>query len=97
MPEASIVIKSTDRYSDAVKAMAKTTKAFSKDVDSLEEGLYALSKNKYALKLDVKNAKQALKEAEKQFEKTGDAADGLKMELAQANYRCQCRPASPFL
>lgn len=86
MPEASIVIKSTDRYSDAVKSMAKTTRAFTKDVDSLEEGLYALNKNKYTLKLDVKKAQQALKEAEKQFEKTGDAADGLKMELAQANY-----------
>ena len=66
--------------------MAKTTRAFTKDVDSLEEGLYALNKNKYTLKLDVKKAQQALKEAEKQFEKTGDAADGLKMELAQANY-----------
>ena len=44
------------------------------------------TKNKYTLKLDVKKAQQALKEAEKQFEKTGDAADGLKMELAQANY-----------
>lgn len=86
MPEASIVIKSTDRYSDAVKSMAKTTRAFTKDVDSLEEGLYALNKNKYTLKLDIKKAQQALKEAEKQFEKTGDAADGLKMELAQANY-----------
>ena len=86
MPEASIVIKSNDRYSDAVKSMAKTTRAFTKDVDSLEEGLYALNKNKYTLKLDVKKAQQALKEAEKQFEKTGDAADGLKMELAQANY-----------
>ena len=86
MQEASIVIKSTDRYSDAVKSMAKTTRAFTKDVDSLEEGLYALNKNKYTLKLDVKKAQQALKEAEKQFEKTGDAADGLKMELAQANY-----------
>lgn len=86
MPEASIVIKSTDRYSDAVKSMAKTTRAFTKDVDSLEEGLYALNKNKYTLKLDVKKAQQALKEAEKQFEKTGDAVDGLKMELAQANY-----------
>lgn len=86
MPEASIVIKSTDRYSDAAKSMAKTTRAFTKDVDSLEEGLYALNKNKYTLKLDVKKAQQALKEAEKQFEKTGDAADGLKMELAQANY-----------
>ena len=71
MPEASIVIKSTDRYSDAVKSMAKTTRAFTKDVDSLEEGLYALNKNKYTLKLDVKKAQQALKEAEKQFEKTG--------------------------
>ncbi len=86
MPEASIVIKSTDRYSDAVKAMAKTTKAFSKDVDSLEEGLYALNKNKYALSLDVKKAKQALREAEKQFDATQSAADGLKVELAQANY-----------
>ena len=86
MPEASIVIKSTDRYSDTVKAMTKVTNAFSKDVDGLEKRLYSLNKNKYALKLDVKNAKQALKEAEKQFEKTGDAADGLKMELAQANY-----------
>lgn len=86
MPEASIVIKSTDRYSDAVKSKAKTTRAFTKDVDSLEEGLYALNKNKYTLKLDIKKAQQALKEAEKQFEKTGDAADGLKMELAQANY-----------
>ena len=86
MPEASIVVKSTDRYSDAVKAMAKTTKAFSKDVDSLEEGLYALNKNKYALSLDVKKAKQALREAEKQFDATQSAADGLKVELAQANY-----------
>lgn len=86
MPETSIVVKATDRYSDAVKKMATVTKSFSKDVDSLEEGLYALNKNKYTLKLDVKNAKQALNEAEKQFAKTRSEADGLKMELAQANY-----------
>ena len=46
MPETSIVVKATDRYSDALKAMSKMTKSFSKDVDSLEEGLYALNKNK---------------------------------------------------
>lgn len=86
MPETSIVVKATDRYSDAIKSMAKMTKSFSKDVDSLEEGLYALNKNKYSLKIDVKNAKQALSEAEKQFAKTRSEADGLKMELAQANY-----------
>lgn len=66
--------------------MSKTTKAFTKDVDSLEEGLYALNKNKYTLKLDAKKAQQALREAEKQFDLTHSAADGLKMELAQANY-----------
>ena len=86
MPETSIVIKATDRYSDVLKTLSKTTKAFTKDVDSLEEGLYALNKTKYTLKLDTKKAKQALKEAEKQFDLTHSAADGLKMELAQANY-----------
>lgn len=44
MPESSIVIKASDRYSDALKAMAKTAMAFTKDADSLEEGLYALNK-----------------------------------------------------
>lgn len=86
MPETSIVIKATDRYSDVLKTLSKTTKAFSDDVDSLEEGLYALNKNKYTLRLDAKKAQQALKEAEKQFDLTHSAADGLKMELAQANY-----------
>lgn len=86
MPEASIVIKSTDRYSDAVKKMATVTKSFSKDVDQLEDTLYALNKNKYSLKMDLSKAKSELKEAEKQFEQTHSAADGLKLELAQANY-----------
>lgn len=86
MPEASIVVTSVDRYSDAVKKMATVTKSFSKDVDQLEDTLYALNKNKYSLKLDVAKAKSELKAAEKQFEATGEAADGLKMELAQANY-----------
>lgn len=86
MPEASIVIKSTDRYSDAVKKMATVTKSFSKDVDQLEDTLYALNKNKYSLKLDASKAKAELKAAEKQFDLTHSAADGLKKELAQANY-----------
>ena len=43
MPEASIVVKSTDRYSETVKKMATVTKSFSKDVDKLEDTLYALN------------------------------------------------------
>mgnify|MGYP004716246687 CR=1 FL=1 len=40
--------------------------------------LYALNKNKYALKMDLSKAKTELKEAEKQFERTHSAADGLE-------------------
>lgn len=86
MPEASIVVKSTDRYSETVKKMATVTKSFSKDVDQLEDTLYALNKNKYSLKLDASKAKAELKAAEKQFDLTHSAADGLRKELAQANY-----------
>lgn len=45
-----------------------------------------LNKNKYSLKLDASKAKAELKAAEKQFDLTHSAADGLKKELAQANY-----------
>lgn len=86
MPETSIVIKATDRYSDVLKTLSKTTKAFNKDVDSLEDGLHSLSKNKYTLKVDVRKAKDELRNAEKQFSKTHSEADSLRMELAQVNY-----------
>lgn len=59
---------------------------FQQDVDQLEDTLYALNKNKYSLKLDASKAKAELKAAEKQFDLTHSAADGLKKELAQANY-----------
>ena len=45
MPDASIVVKATDRYSEAMKKMASVSKSFSKDVDALEDTLYALNKN----------------------------------------------------
>ena len=67
MPESSIVVTLVDRYSDSAKKMTAVTRAFSKDVDELEEQLQKLNKNKYSLKVDAQKAKQALKEAEKQF------------------------------
>lgn len=48
--------------------------------------LYALNKNKITMKMDLSKAKSELKAAEKQFDLTHSAADGLKLELAQANY-----------
>lgn len=91
MPDASIVVKATDRYSEAMKKMASVTKSFSKDVDALEDTLYALNKNKITLKMDLSKAKSELKAAEKQFDLTHSAADGLKLELAQANYDSMVR------
>ena len=66
--------------------MSSVTKSFSKDIDQLEDVLYALNKNKISLKVDLSKAKSELKTAEEQFEKTQSAADGFKLELAQANY-----------
>ena len=86
LPETSIVVTLNDRYSETAKKLSQVTKAFSKDAEGLEQRLYALNKNKYTLKLDAQKARQELKEAEKQFAATGKEADGLKMELAQANY-----------
>lgn len=86
MPDASIVVTLQDRYSDTAKKMAAVTKAFTKDTEGLEQRLYALNKNKYTLKLDAQKAQRELKDAEKQFNLTQSAADGLKVELAQANY-----------
>ena len=89
MPDASIVVKATDRYSEAMKKMASVTKSFSKDVDALEDTLYALNKNKITLKMDLSKAKSELKAAEKQFDLTHSAADGLKLELQEARRKLE--------
>ena len=75
-----------DRYSSAIKSMAQITKSFSKDADEMEDILHKLNANKYSLKLDADAALKELKALEKQFEATGDEADGLKAQLAKANY-----------
>lgn len=86
MPETSIVIKAQDRYSDVVKRMSSATKAFSKDVESAEKGLKTLSQNKVTLKMDLDKAKRELRDLEKQFKATGDAADLDKLNEAQKKY-----------
>lgn len=86
MPEASIVITAQDRYSSVVSKMADVTKRFSKDADGLQQRLDHLNKNKTILQVDAKKAREELSALEKQFRATGDEADGLKVELARANY-----------
>ena len=86
MPETSIVVKAEDRYSPAVKKMASTTKAFSKDTEEMEKKLTTLSKKRFDLRMDLEKAKKELKDAEKQFQATGDAADRMTAQGKQANF-----------
>ncbi|MEA4955752.1 MAG: tape measure protein [Pseudoflavonifractor sp.] len=86
MPEASIVITVTDRYSNAVKSMASVTRNFSKDAEQMERTLSKLQKNRYDLKVKTKEARSELKALEKQYVATGDGADRLKVEMAQAKF-----------
>ena len=86
MPEASLIIKAEDRYSDAVRKMSQNTRSLNKDVDDLEDLLHQLSLQKGPLKSALDEANRALKEAQRQFAATGDEADGLRLQLQQANY-----------
>lgn len=86
MPDVSIMISAQDNYSSAIKSMSQVTKSFSKDATQMEETLRKLNANKTTLKLDADAALKGLKDAQKQFEATGKEADGLKVQLAQANY-----------
>lgn len=84
--ESAIVIKATDRYSETVKRKGETTKSFGKNLGKTEDILTLLSKSKATIRVDVKQAKSALQDAEKQFAKTRSEADKLKLETAQADY-----------
>jgi len=66
--------------------MAAVTKPLNKDIDALQSKLDRLGKNKVALQLDAQKARSELQALQKQFSATGKESDGLKVELAQANY-----------
>ncbi len=84
--DISIAISTKDNFSQALTTMRNANQAFNKDLTGLQTKLNELNRTKATLKVDTDKAKTALKEAEKQFAETGDAADKLKLELANSNY-----------
>lgn len=84
--DISIAISAKDNFSQAITTMKNANQSFNKDLSGLQTKLNELNKTKTSLRVDTAKAKQELKEAEKQFLKTGDAADKLKLELADADY-----------
>lgn len=86
MPETSIVITGKDNFSQAVTTMRNANQGFNKDLTGLQTKLDTLNRTKVSLKVETDKARSELKAAEKQFVKTGDAADKLKLEMANQNY-----------
>ena len=86
VPETSIVITGKDNFTQVVTTMRNANQRFDKDLSGLQTKLDTLNRTKISLKVDVAKAQSELKDAEKQFIKTGDAADKLKLEMANQNY-----------
>lgn len=86
MPDVSIAISAKDNFSDAITTMRNANQSFDKDLTGTMEKLDKLNETKYQLKVDTDKAKSALKDAEKQYESTGDAADKMARDMAAANY-----------
>lgn len=86
MPDVSIVIKATDRYSDAIKTMASSSQHFTKDLDGMQKELDELNKTKSTLKVDTDKARRNLVAAEKQFAKTGKVADELQLQSKRLTF-----------
>lgn len=84
--DISIAVTAKDNYTQVISTMRNANQAFNKDITGLTSKLDVLNKTKITLKVDTSKAKAELKDAEKQFSATGEAADKLKLELANANY-----------
>lgn len=84
--DISIVVTAKDNFSTVINSMKNVNNAFNKDLTGLSNKLDALNKNKISIKIDTDKAKNNLKDAEKQFLKTGNAADKLNLELANMEY-----------
>ncbi len=89
----SVVFKGYDELSRVMKDIAASGKGLSKEYEDLERrgkalaaGNENLQKKIASLNKQVVSAKAAMQEAARQFKKTGDEADGIKLENATREY-----------
>lgn len=85
--DISIVMSAKDQYSNVMLKMTEATRKFDKDAEGLQKKLNALDKTKVSLKLELDNAKKALKDAQKAFNDLDGAAKNDKgVRAAMENY-----------
>lgn len=86
MPDVSIAIKATDRFSDAMKTMKDSANSFDKSIVGMQSRLNFLNRTKATLKVDTDRARTELRSAEKQFAATGDAISELVLQEKQLTF-----------
>ena len=86
MPDVSIAIKATDRFSDAMKTMKDSANSFDKSIVGMQSRLNSLNRTNATLKVDTDRARTELRSAEKQFAATGDAISELVLQEKQLTF-----------
>lgn len=91
--EASILVTLRDNYSAGVQAMRQANQDFGKSSDEVsrklqgyETRLESLVKQQGQLSVELADARRGLREAEKAFRATGDAADAEAVDKARQKY-----------
>lgn len=86
MPDVSIALSAKDNFSQTLRKLANEANTSVNDIDALQKSLTRLSNTRANLKLDLSRAKSELREAEKRFKATGDAADELALKDKQLEF-----------
>lgn len=86
MPDVSIALSAKDNFSTTLKKIAQETRTGVNSIEDLQKSLTKLNNTRAQLRLDLSKAKSELKEAEKRFRETGDAADELALKDKQLTF-----------
>lgn len=86
MPDVSIVIKATYRFSGAMKAIRDSSGSFTKDLAGLQSKPDALNRTKTILKVDADNARKESRSAEEQFVGTRDEVSEMILASKQLTF-----------
>ena len=86
MPDVSIALSAKDNFSETLRKLASAANTSVNDVDALQKSLTKLNNTRANLKIDLSRAKSELREAEKRFKATGDAADELALKDKQIEF-----------
>ena len=86
MPDVSIALSAKDNYTTTLKKIADATRTGVNSIEDLQKSLTKLNNTRAQLRLDLSKAKSELKEAEKRFRATGEAADELALKDKQLQF-----------